>query len=137
MVNFEGLQKLFHHTVNNDPIDPGRGFVNIEIDGEVVYQYNMGGLHNFVNLEEGEFSRVREFAESSDCEIMMVDEPNDDKCSTERNLTIKGEDDAEADIELFKEFLGRANFSVSDIDDAYFPIDEQGKTDIRPEDISG
>jgi hypothetical protein len=134
MVDFEDLQKLFRHTVNSEPIDPGRGFVNIEIDGEVVYQYNMGGLHNFVSLEEGEFSRVKEAAESSDCEIMMVDEPNGDKYGGGGTLTIEGEDDAEADIELFKEFLDRANFSLSDIDDAYFPIDED--EEIRPEDIS-
>lgn len=136
MVDFEGLQKLFRHTVNNDPIDPGRGFVDIEVGGKVVYQYNMGGIHNFVSLEEGEFRRIKEFAESSDCEIMTVDEPDGDKYSGGGTLTIEGEDDAEADIELFKKFLNRANFSLSDIDDAYFPIDEGNKEDLRPKDIS-
>lgn len=135
MVDIEDLQKLFRYTVNHDFVDPGPGFVNLEIDGELVYQYNIGGIHNFVRVKEGAYSRIKQFAESSGYEMTMAEEPDDDEYHPEGTLTIQGEDDAKADIELFKKFLDMANFSLSEVDDAYFPIDEEGYTDVRPEDL--
>lgn len=133
MPTFEDLKKLFHHTVNNDPIDPGRGFVNLEIDGEIVYQYSTGGLHNFIKLEEGEYTKVKNFVDSLDYEVIEAEKPNNDPYNPEGTITIRGEDSAEADIVLFKDILNKAHFSLSDVDDAYFPVDEN--KNIRPEQL--
>jgi|APHM01.1.fsa_nt_gi hypothetical protein len=129
MATFEELEKLFGYALEHD------GFTEIRIEGkEGNYQYDGGGAHNLTSLGEDCFNQMKKFAESSDLELTAVNAPSSGE-SEIGVLRIKDKEDAEADLELFKKFLDVSDFSVSDIDDAYFRPD--AGEDVRPEDIDG
>lgn len=128
MVSLEDIEKLFDYCMLEDQIQ----FVNVEVDGEVVYQYNQG-VHNLTRLDEKEFTEIKNFVESKGFEIMLAESPTGEKYDSGGTMTFVGQENAGEDVELFEEILNIVEFSISDFDDAYYEGVEQN---VRVEDLS-